>query len=318
MFSACLRFKCFIFFFRFSAVCFKLLCIRSQRATMVGSIAFFRSRCHATGLTEAAITALTNKGWKTSGTFASCASNFPATVTGTIFAEKVVQQISGNREHVDAPKLGRLHFEAYTTESAELKRRVDSSEQDAPHKLQPQKISERLEVLQKKGFPLRLENAVEPSHSLINRVAQFVEEGRLKYLEWSKCTTRDQEVNNSKEDQFLQLWKPDASGAIKAVDKSSDVRGAISSDLEVHNALRSKGVAYDGAQVAAAEREAPVNQGGEGCSRQLTAGQAVALRGGAPANSDGKPIGFGYDLGTCKCGGDGQRGHIVDVTRSAF
>jgi hypothetical protein len=94
-------------------------------------------------LTDAAITALTDKGWGTLGTFAFCASNSPATVTDTVFAEKVVQPILGDRDHVDAPKLRRLHFEAYTTVSAELKRRVESSEQDAPRKLPPQEISER-------------------------------------------------------------------------------------------------------------------------------------------------------------------------------
>ena len=395
------------------------LLVCSQRATMVDSTALFRSRCHATGLTEAAITALTDKGWGIFGTFAFCASNAPATVTDTVFAEKVVQPILGDRDHLDAPKLRRLHFEAYTTVSAELKRRVESSEQDAPRKLPPQEISERLEALQKKVIPLKLENAVEPSHSLINHVAQFVEEGRLKYLEWSRCTTRNQEVNNLKEDQFLKVWKPDANGVIKAVDKSSDVRAAISTDLEVHNALRRRGVAYDVAQamsfekheelinlffnemqreplegfqrvtleqVAAADREVHVRlaektrsglvrdaagnlpldkpldevlqssevrwllmpkpkrtparvaepprktldadtkpapkgqpkknpQGKSGNNqgpRKLRKGpMPAALRGGVPANSDGKPICFGYNLGTCKSDGDCSKGlHI--------
>ena len=86
---------------------------------MVDSTALFRARCLATGLNEGAITALTNKGWGTLGTFAFCASNSPSTVTDTVFAEKVVLAILGDREHADAPKLRRLHFEAYTTVSAE-------------------------------------------------------------------------------------------------------------------------------------------------------------------------------------------------------
>ena len=179
------------------------------------------------------------------GTFAFCASNSPSTLSGATFIEKVVVPILGDREHVDAPKLRRLHFEAYTTVSAELRRRVESSEQDAPRKLPAQEISERLEALQKKILPLKIENALEPSHSLINHVAQFVEEGRLRYIEWSKCTTRTQEVNNLKEDQFLKIWKPDANGVIKAVEKGVDMRAIVSTDLEVHNALRRRGVAYD-------------------------------------------------------------------------
>ena len=386
---------------------------------MVDSTALFRARCSATGLSEAAITALTDKGWGTLGTFAFCASNSPSTVTDAVFAEKVVLAVLGDRDHADAPKLRRLHFEAYTTVSAELRRRVESSEQDAPRKLPSQEISERLEALQKKISPLKIENALEPSHSLINHVAQFVEEGRLKYIEWSRCTTRNQEVNNLKEDQFLKVWKPDSSGVIKAVDKVSDVRAAISTDLEVHNALRRRGVAYDVAQamtfekheklinlffnemqrdplegfqrisleqVAAADREVHVrlaektraglvkdSEGNLPLDKPLddvmnssevrwllmpmpkraaprapeppkknteadtkpsakaapkknpqgkpgnTAGPRKArkgpmpagLRGGVPTNPDGKPICFGYNLGTCRSDGDCPKGlHI--------
>ena len=388
-------------------------------AVMVDSTALFRARCVATGLSEAAITALTTKGWGTLGTFAFCASNSPATVTDQTFADRVVQPILGDRDHNDAPKLRRLHFEAYTTVSAELKRRVESSEQDAPRKLPPQEISERLDALQKKILPLKLENALEPSHSLINHVVQFVEEGRLRYIEWSKCTTRNQEVNNLKEDQFLKVWKPDSNGVIKAVEKGLDVRAAISTDLEVHNALRRRGVAYDVAQamsfdkhealinlffhemqrdpldgfqkvsidqVAAADREVHVRlaektrsglvkdaqgglpldepldqvlqssevrwllmpmpkraqpkaveppkkhpegdakggpknapkkttkdkQGPNPSPRKIRKGPMPAgLRGGVPSNSDGKPICFGYNLGTCKSEGDCTKGlHI--------
>jgi hypothetical protein len=385
---------------------------------MVDSTALFKSRCQATGLSDAAVTALTDKGWGTLGTFAFCVSNTPSAISDATFAEKVVLPILGDRDHSDAPRLRRLHFEAYTTVSAELKRRVETSEHDAPRKLPPQEISERLEALQKKILPLRLENALEPSHSLINHVAQFVEEGRLRYIEWSRCTTRTQEVNNLKEDQFLKVWKPDSSGVIKAVDKGEDIRASISTDLEVHNALRRRGVAYDVAQamsferreelinlffnemqreplegfqkvsleqVAAADREVHVRmaektrggltrdaQGGlplDGPLREVIASSEVrwllmpmpkrapvrnqetakkqegdgkpnpkvqpkktphskasanpnakkvrkgpmpaALRGGVPTNGEGKPICFGYNLGTCKSDGDCTKGlHI--------
>ena len=383
---------------------------------MVDSTALFRSRCLATGLSEAAITALTDKGWGTVGTFAFCASNSPSTLTDTVFIDKVVQPILGDRDHADAPKLRRLHFEAYTTVSAELRRRVETSEQDAPRKLPPQEISERLTALQKKISPLRIENALEPSYSLINHVAQFVEEGRLRYIEWSKCTTRTQEINNLKEDQFLKVWKPDSSGVIKAVEKTSDVRAAISTDLEVHNALRRRGIAYDVSQamtfetheklintffnemqrepldgfqrvsldqIAAADREVhvrlaektraglvkdadgnlpldkplddvlnssevrwllmpmpkrappkaaepakkasevdkptnkpapkknPQNKPGNQPRKARKGPMPAGLRGGVPTNGDGKPICFGYNLGTCKHEGDCPKGlHI--------
>ena len=215
---------------------------------MVDSTALFQSRCQATGLGGAAIQALKDKGWGAMGTFACSESNSPAAVDDTTFINEVVVPVLGDRDHVDAPKLRRLRFEAYTTVAADLKRRVDSSEQDAPRKLPPQEISERLETLQKKILPLKTANSLEPSHSLINHVAQFVDEGRLRYIEWSKCTTRSQEVNNLKESQALKVWKPDASGVVKAVDKDNKIRAVVTTDLEVHNALRRRGVAYDVAQ----------------------------------------------------------------------
>jgi hypothetical protein len=39
---------------------------------MVDSTALFKSRCLATGLSDAATAALTDKGWGTLGTFAFC------------------------------------------------------------------------------------------------------------------------------------------------------------------------------------------------------------------------------------------------------
>ena len=38
------------------------------------------------------------------------------------------------------------------------------------------------------------------------------------------------------------------------MDKASDIRAAVSTDLEVHNALRRRGVAYDVAQAMTFEK----------------------------------------------------------------
>lgn len=72
-----------------------------------------------------------------------------------------------------------------------------------------------------------------------------MEDGRVRYIEWSKCTTRAQEVNNAKEDQELKVWRTDSSGNIRAASKDPGMKALLDTELDVHNALRRRGVAYE-------------------------------------------------------------------------
>jgi len=51
------------------------------------------------------------------------------------FIDGVLIPILGAEQHVDAPKLRRLFFESHTLTSADLRRKVDATEQEAPRKL---------------------------------------------------------------------------------------------------------------------------------------------------------------------------------------
>ena len=82
---------------------------------------------------------------------------------------------------------------------------------------------------------------------------QCVEDGRIRYIEWSKCTSRTQEVNNVKEDGDLRMWKSDGSGNIKAVHREPAIAANLTTELDVHNALRRRGVAYEIAQAMSFE-----------------------------------------------------------------
>ena len=86
---------------------------------------------------------------------------------------------------------------------------------EAPRKLPPPEIAQRLDLLQARIQPLKIANVLEPSHQLINAIVQCVEDGRVRYVEWSKCTSRTQEVNNVKEDNDMRIWKADSAGSIR-------------------------------------------------------------------------------------------------------
>lgn len=101
--------------------------------------------------------------------------------------------------------------------------------------------------------PLKIESVMDPSHQLINNIAQCLDDGRLKYIEWARCTTRASEVNNLKEDSNLKVWKADSSGHIKQAEKTDIVKCDVRTDLEVLNALKRRGVAYEIARVMSFE-----------------------------------------------------------------
>ena len=220
---------------------------------LVDSEVVFKARCDEIGITDATVQKLKARGWSTFGSFAFSVSTNPSQISDDDFEAKVVVPILVDADHVDASKLRRLLFESYTMTATELKRKAESTESDTPKKLPSQEIAVRFNRLEAKLSPLKIESVMDPSHQLINNIAQCLDDGRLRYIEWSRCTTRASEVNNLKEDSTLKVWRADASGNIKQTEKTDVVKCDVSTDLEVLNALKRRGVAYEIARVMSFE-----------------------------------------------------------------
>ena len=171
----------------------------------VDSQSVFRARCDEIKLSQATIDALTAKGWSTFGSYAFSVSTNPAQISDDDFDSKVAVPILGNSNAAEAALLRRLLFESYTLTATELKRKADNTEGDGPKKLPIQEIAARFTNLERKLAPLKIESVIEPSHALINSLAQCADDGRLRYIEWSRCTSRAAELNNVKEQQSLKV-----------------------------------------------------------------------------------------------------------------
>ena len=220
--------------------------------SLVDSAAVFETRAKAIGLADGVLNAMALRGWTTHATFAFAVACQPG-ADEQAFLDGVVVPILGAAEHAEAPRLRRLFLESHTLTSADLRRKVDSNEMEAPRKLPPPEIAQRLDLLQARMHPLKIANVLEPSHQLINAIVQCVEDGRVRYVEWSKCTSRTQEVNNVKEDNDMRIWKADSAGSIKAAYKEPSIVANLSTELDVHNALRRRGIAYEVAQAMSFE-----------------------------------------------------------------
>ena len=180
-------------------------------------------------------------------------STNPGQISDDDFDAKVAIPVLGSAGHAEAALLRRLLFESYTLTATELRRKTDSTEADGPKKLPVQEIASRFEAIQLKLAPIRIESVLEPSHSLINALAQCAEDGRLRYIEWSKCTSRSLELNNVKEHGALKVWRADASGTIKQTDADQQLRCEVGTELEVLNALKRRGIAYELAKLLSYE-----------------------------------------------------------------
>ncbi|CAE7775406.1 unnamed protein product [Symbiodinium sp. CCMP2592] len=207
----------------------------ANHMSAIDSEAVFLSKCTQLGLPEDARGKLKRKGWATFGTFAFCVPGEPGRIPDDVFKTSVVQPILGDGGEEHQAKLRRLHFEAYALTAAELKRTAESNRV-------------------RRVKPLRLVDRLEPSHALVNLSAQMLEDQRVRYIEWSKCTSRAQEINLVKEDASLKLLQGGRSGSVKLVDPGAKITADTKSDLEVMQALRRRGVAYELAAIMSFER----------------------------------------------------------------
>ena len=150
--------------------------------SLVDSNAVFESRARASGIPDQVITNMGLRGWTTHATYAFSVATQPG-ADEQAFMDGVITPILGNPDHPDAPKLRKLFFESHTLTSAELRRKVDPTETEAPRKLPAPEIAQRIEMLQARIAPLIISNFLEPSHHLINALVQCVEDGRARYIE---------------------------------------------------------------------------------------------------------------------------------------
>ena len=166
----------------------------------------FRARCDEIKLAPETVVALKAKGWSTFGSYAFSISTNPGQISDDDFDAKVSIPILGAANHAEAALLRRLLFESYTLTATAAEENGHLRSRWA-EKAAVQEIASRFEALELKIKPLRIESVLEPSHSLINSLAQCADDGRLRYIEWARCTSRTAELNNMKEQSSLRFGK---------------------------------------------------------------------------------------------------------------
>ena len=205
------------------------------------SKAYFSNRAVKCGL-GGVLEEMQNKGWDTMGTFAFSAKYVPGAQDDTSFVTKVVIPLLGAEDLPLEPALRRLHFEAYTLAIAEGQRLAAGHDDDSkPRKLPAAEREVRLEELKRDLAPaVEVTGSLEPSHLLIDKFANMVETGELRFLPWHEFTSRENEIKGVKTEEAL---KPQPDGSIRVITKTIEEPANITGEYKVLNALKRRGIA---------------------------------------------------------------------------
>ena len=214
-------------------------------ADLIDSKPEFKARTLKYGLSEAQYEALVKKGLDTFASYAFASTWTPGVADDSQFIDKVVLPVLGDKDHVDAPKLRRLAYEAYGLVAGETRARMERSGEELPRKLPVAERQARFEALKRRLPGLELSGPFEPAYCLVDSVASMVEDGALKYLSWRECISREEEVLGVKK---AKEWKPDNHGILREVvmlDREG-MQADTGTDMKLYIALqRRRGAAME-------------------------------------------------------------------------
>ena len=188
-------------------------------ATLTESQAVFEAKLKDMGL-EGYKDEMTRRGWTTMSAFAFASSWAPGSGDDQAFIQQVARPLTGAGDHADLPKLRKLYHEAYTIVAAELRSRLEGTQEadgSKTRKLPPVERKTRWAQLKAMYGHLQLSDQLEPAHHVVDKFHSMRVEGELKYLAPHEIPTRDQELQNVKTEELI---KKDASGHLRAHDET--------------------------------------------------------------------------------------------------
>lgn len=206
------------------------------------SEAHFTSRATEYGVSPALLAALNANGVKTLARLA-----FVIVRPGAEFNEQAFDNWARDVNGGVAPSMGeiaalrRLHFESEIVVTASLKNAVEAPDQTTPKPIPLAERNTRLDELRKKLGGIASKGINEPSHSLMEECCQQYELRTLRYIEPTKCTSRETEVMHSKTSKKLKL----EASSLQVTETKSVPDECVSTTYNLSLCLLRRGLAYE-------------------------------------------------------------------------
>lgn len=159
------------------------------------------------------------------------------------------RRLNGGTDLDDAElsKFRRIFFESFTMVQADLRLRLERSEDAPVRRLAVPERAARYRAQVNRLPGLNLLGELECSDALVdNAVSQF-DENRIRYIRWEQCTRKRDEVQGVKKLEDIFRKAPD--GTLKAAQSLEPAIADTSDTYALRNALSRRALAYDQANL---------------------------------------------------------------------
>ena len=211
----------------------------------------FTVRLSALGIDAGQIQTLVDSGVNSMARLAYICSLQPGVADDTPFFTALASALK-LASHNDIP-LGdraayrRAWFESSTVAIAEIRSKVESTQEDLPKRMPKEERNNRYRLQQKRLGGIKIEGAVEPSHGLLDAVWSMREDDTLRYLNLEVCTSRSQEVLGIKKETFVRA-EP-STGNLKQVTKEINPTADLTTEYRVKLAFTRRALAFDSCEI---------------------------------------------------------------------
>ena len=218
---------------------------------MLDSIHVFQSRALSVGLSQQVVTNLQAGGVDTLSKLAYVSSNQPGSASDDHFVATITNLAGYNDTDNKMPAgilscLRRLWYESHAVSLAEIKSRIERSDEAPMKKLPLPEREARRKAQQAALNGIRIEKHLEPSHALVDMLFTMKEEEVLRYVEPALCTCRETELQGVKSENFLKL---DQGGKLQKVQKDIVLEADVSTEFRMRLALQRRSLAMDQLQL---------------------------------------------------------------------
>ena len=212
------------------------------------SKASFQTRAKQIGLTDGQVTQLENAGITTFAGFAYATTYQPGQVDDAPLIRFLTTAFGAAPNPETSASCRRLFLESHTLALEDLKSRLDRSESTEARTVPLAEKMERIRQQQARLRGVTFTPTVMPSHALMDRCNQQMEDQCITYIELSKCTSRQDETMNQKSDSTIAV--DPATGGLRLSKKPRLEDSNITGEHKLRLAFQRRALAYDLANVA--------------------------------------------------------------------
>ena len=202
----------------------------------------FANRALELGIAEAEIDALKGVNITSYATYAYCCNFQPGQADDAPLTAFLTTTLGAEPSASVASKFRRLFFEAHALSLEDLKSRAERSESSEARVIPLAEKMDRIRLQKERLAGISFTPQSEPSHSLIDKVCQQLDDNVVSYIELQKCTSRQDETLHAKTDTALSL---DLSGSLKLSKRQKLEDTNVTGEHRLRQAFLRRNLAYD-------------------------------------------------------------------------